>query len=150
MVQLKKINENVELPKMASELAGAYDVKASKIEKVSDDFYICYLGFALTPNEGQRVMISPRSGITKTKWIMQNSPGVGDEDYTGEYQIRFRCIPSGFDIENNKFIYEEFPYKIGERVGQIYLENVIPMEFEVVEELKETKRGSGGFNSTGK
>ena len=156
ILELKKLHENATIPERATELAGGWDVAAVKIEKVSDDFVICYLGFALAIPEGYKLTLVPRSSLTKTHWVLQNSPGLGDCDYRGEYQLRFRGIPIGY--EKNPFItigetaanltYEPFPFKIGDRIGQVYLEEVIPMEFKVVEELSETKRGEGGFGST--
>jgi dUTP pyrophosphatase len=42
-----------------------------------------------------------------------------------------------------------FPYNVGDRVGQIFFEPVIPISFEVVPELDQSDRGEGGFGSTG-
>ena len=41
------------------------------------------------------------------------------------------------------------PYKIGDRVGQMVFMNVPTVRIEIVDELSETSRGSGGFGSTG-
>jgi dUTP pyrophosphatase len=43
----------------------------------------------------------------------------------------------------------EFPYGVGDRVAQIYFEEVLPISFDVVPELEQTERGEGGFGSTG-
>ena len=69
--------------------------------------------------------------------------------------LRFKGIPTNIDtlvnIQNTQVLtYDDFPYNIGDRVGQMYLEKIIPIEFEEVNSLVETKRGSGGFGSTGK
>ena len=79
---------------------------------------------------------------------MQNSPGLGDPDYTGEYAFRFRAIPAltGY---NHFFTYPEIPFNVGDRIGQMYLEEIIPIEFEEVGDLPKTVRGDGGFGSTG-
>ena len=42
-----------------------------------------------------------------------------------------------------------FPYKVGERIAQMYIEKVNNFEFEEVNELDQTERGSGGFGSSG-
>lgn len=162
ILEFKKLHENATIPERATELAGGWDVKVVEIEKVSDDFVICHLGFALAIPEGYKLTLVPRSSLTKTHWVLQNSPGLGDCDYRGEFQLRFRGIPVSYTKwytdENGryvcgnveKFVYEPFPFKVGDRVGQVYLEEVIPIEFKVVEELSETKRGEGGFGSTNK
>ena len=150
-VKIKFLDNGGVLPEKASKLAGGWDVCASKIEQKEEDLVICYLGFALQFPEKYKVTLVPRSSITKTKWILQNSPGLGDPDYTGPYQYRFRALPNGISecFAGCRLTYPEFPFKIGERIGQIYLEEIIPTEFEIVEELDETDRGSGGFGSTG-
>lgn len=146
------------IPSKASDLAGGWDVSVTEIIKESEDFVICKLGFSLQPPTNYKVTLVPRSSLTKTYWILQNSPGLGDADYTGEYQFRFRAIPIGIEekpesnkLPHDKYIglaYPKFPYNIGDRIGQIYLEEVIPIEFIEVNELKSTSRGEGGYGST--
>lgn len=146
-VKIKKLHPNAVIPKRASELAGGWDVVATEIIQESDDFVICKLGFSLQPSPNCKITLVPRSSLTKTKWIVQNSPGLGDEDYRGEYQFRFRAIPE-INVLKHSFWYPEFPYKVGDRIGQLYIEEVIPIEWEEVEELSTTERGEGGFGST--
>jgi len=156
-VNIKKIHKNAVLPKQASEFAGGWDVVCTEIIKEREDFVIYKLGFALQPPINYKVTLVPRSSLTKTYWILQNSPGLGDPDYTGEYQLRFRCIPTYIDrfyldnIESyvSELAYEKIPYNVGDKVGQLYLEEIIPIEFEEVDELPLTQRGEGGFGSTG-
>lgn len=163
IVKFKKLHPNAVIPKQATELAGGWDVTCTEIVQESPDFVICKLGFALQPPVGYRVILVPRSSFTKTKWIMQNSPGTGDADYLGEYQYRFRALPVNYDrhiildydthtveASENILVYPSYPFRVGDRIGQIYLEKVIPIEFEEVEELSQTDRGTGGFGSTNK
>ena len=41
-------------------------------------------------------------------------------------------------------------YDIGDRIGQLIIMPIPSIEFEEVEELSDTNRGTGGFGSTGK
>ena len=150
IVKFKKLHPNAVIPKQATELAGGWDVTCTEIVQESPDFIICKLGFALQPPVGYRVILVPRSSFTKTKWVMQNAPGTGDADCLGEYQYRLRALPIKNNILGTAFEYPEVPFKVGDRIGQIYLEEVIPIEFEEVEELSQTERGTGGFGSTNK
>jgi len=160
-VKFQKRHPNATIPKRASELAGGWDVTVTELIKESNDFVICKLGFSLQPPPNYKITLVPRSSLTKTKWILQNSPGLGDPDYIGEYQYRFRALPDGYGFKwstneygqshhdgINQLLYPEFPYKVGDRIGQIYLEEIIPMEFKIVYELSETERGEGGYGST--
>ena len=156
-VKFKRLHKDAVIPKQSSDGAGGWDVVATEIIQESEDFVICKLGFALTPPPGYKVVLVPRSSLTKTKWVLQNSPGQGDEDFTGEYQYRFRAIPEDIEMKNGgpladdyfELKYPLFPYNVGDRIGQIFLEKVINFEFEEVEELSTTERGQGGWGSTG-
>ena len=175
-ILFKRIRENATIPTKATELSGGWDVTVSEIEKKADDFYICKLGWEAALPVGYKLTLVPRSSLTNTKWILQNSPGLGDSDYRGEYQFRFRAIPEILNIQDicsthsdessfrvcdfvtptypNKqdvyLTYPEFPFKVGDRIGQVYLEEVIPICWTEVDTLPTTIRGSGGFGSTGK
>ena len=63
---------------------------------------------------------------------------VCDADYRGEY-----IVPLHNDTDHAVSISE------GERIAQMVLMPLIPMEFEKVTELSDTVRGEGGFGSTG-
>ena len=164
LVKLKKLHKDAVIPKRMTALSGGWDVVATEVIQESPNFVVCKLGFALQPPPNYKITLVPRSSLTKTNWVVQNSPGLGDADFLGEYQYRFRCIPTevnlgikthfaGMSIEQDEEVlllsYEEFPFKVGDRIGQIYLEEVIPIEFEEVEELSDTERGTGGYGSTG-
>lgn len=152
-VKIQRRHELAQIPKQGSELAGGWDVVATEIIKESDEFVICKLGFSLQPPANYKVTLVPRSSLTSTKWIVQNSPGLGDPDYLGEYQYRFRCLPTGITTNAfgvSKLTYDEFPFEAGDRIGQIYLEEIIPIKWTEVKYFEETKRGEGGFGHTGK
>ena len=162
-VKIKKLHKDATIPKQATDLAGGWDVTTTEIERVGEDFVICKLGFALQIPKTHRLILVPRSSLTKTKWVLQNSPGLGDADYLQEYQYRFRALPEkirlhgkdmyqlyeGKNWEEFELKYPPFPYVEGDRIGQIYLEEVIPMEFEEVEEF-DFENNRGGYGSTGK
>lgn len=158
-VRVKILNPNAVLPKQGSQHAGGWDLVPTEIIQESPDLFICKYGFAMQPPFDYKITIVPRSSITKTNWFIQNSPCLGDPDYIGEYMTRFRCTPIGV-IENHfngkeeknetyKLLYSDFPFKVGERIAQMYVEEIIPIGFEIVDQLTETTRGDGGFGSTG-
>ena len=165
-IKYKELNKVLIEPKQAHESDGGFDVIATEIIEKDEDFVICKLGFACELPEGHKLTLVPRSSLTGTQWVLQNSPGLGDFNYRGEYQFRFRAIPNGIKEFGNfitRFIYKlrgldvpkyylsypEFPFKVGDRIGQVYLETVIPTTWTKVDELGDTVRGAGGFGSTG-
>jgi dUTP pyrophosphatase len=161
-IKIKLIADG-QIPVKATENSACYDVFARAIEKSKDDFVIVKVGFSLEMPIDYKCVLVPRSSLTGTHWILQNSPGQGDTDFRGEYQYRFRALPIDFVYTPpintygpsghsaiTKFIYPDFPYKVGERIGQIYFDIVNQVNFTTVNELSDTVRGTGGFGSTGK
>lgn len=156
-----KTSPDVKLPEKQSLKAAGHDLYAHKIEQVSDNLVIVKLGLKFQPMSNfTKIIFVPRSSFTKTNWIMQNSPSQGDPDFTGEYQLRFRAIPTGVNYKAaflNLFrrakrptlTYDPFPYKIGDRCAQMFIERIFKFNFNEVDSFQQTKRGSGGFGSTG-
>lgn len=145
-IKFKKLRENAIIPRRGDEFAGGWDVFASEIEQKAPNYVIVKLGFALEFPTDYKLMLVPRSSLTKTNWYLPNSPGLGDPSYRGEYQMRFRCVPI---IMNRSLTYDEFPFKIGDRVGQIFLSGITEIDFIQTDILSESTRGEGGFGSTG-
>lgn len=78
-----------------------------------------------------------------------------DQSFLGEFELRFRAIPTGVREDSDSswgyyLLYPEFPFKVGDRIAQMYLEEVIPIEWDETDEFEQTARGTGGFGSTGK
>ena len=142
-VQIQKLHPDAQLPKRGSELAGGWDVTVTEIIEKELGFVVCKLGFALQPPVDHKVTIVPRSSLTGTLWVIQNSPGLGDPAFNNG------VIGGGAFSRPASIQYPPFPYAIGERVAQMYIEEIIPIEFEEVETLSETERGEGGFGSSG-
>lgn len=80
----------------------------------------------------------PRSSISKTPLRMSNSVGIIDAGYRGNIMV------SVDNISEETYVIQE-----GQRLFQICSPTLESIQTEVVEELSETSRGSGGFGSTG-
>jgi len=156
MKLLIKKKENNKYPKMATDKAAAFDVFCTEVEKIAENKYICYTNLNMKPPTGYKICLIPRSSLSNTNWILGNHFGIGEEDYTNEYQFRFTGLPININLMNwfknkNMLVYEKFPFKEGDRIGQIFLSKVIPTEIEIVDKLPITKSNrKGGFGSTGK
>lgn len=81
----------------------------------------------------------PRSSISKTPLLLKNSIGIIDATYTGHLKV---CV---LNTSNEPFYVTE-----GQRLFQIIHPTMKPFNITIVENLRETQRGSGGFGSTGK
>lgn len=97
-------------------------------------------GLMMAIPQGFEVQIRPRSGLALKHGIaLVNAPGTIDADYRGEVGIIL--LNTGTDA---------FVINHGDRIAQMVVAPVIQAQFEVVETLEETERGTGGFGSTGR
>lgn len=137
-IKFRKLKEDVNMPVKGSEHAACFDVYANSLS-YSGQKIIVGLGFQTEIPKGYRGVIVPRSNLTKHYWVMNNSIGIIDSDYRGEWMCIFTPIGN----------YSQFPYSVGDRVAQIYFEKVEDVEFVDANELESSERGTGGFGSTG-
>ena len=143
-VKVWRENETVKLPTYAKPGDACMDVYVHSIENKEDGRVIYHTGLHFKLPEDYEMIIRPRSSITKTFAVMQNSPGTLDEGYTGELLIVHR------NLNDPKIAIPQ--YAIGDRCGQILVrrrEYIFWDEVHSQEELGETERGSGGFGSSG-
>lgn len=152
-------DESIPLPAYQTEGAACCDLHVKSIE-IKGHRMICHTGLHVALPEGYEMEIRPRSGLTKTKLIIANSPGTVDADYRGEILVIFESIdgtnlfPYYNNYINNGVISElHFPYGVGDRCAQLLIrryEEIIWQEVGSLSNLGETKRGHGGHGSTGK
>lgn len=84
-------------------------------------------------------VVLPRSSLGKKGFILANTAGVIDSDYRGEIILLGKMRGKGIlHIDE------------GERIAQLLVIPALHAEAQFVQELSDTKRGSGGFGSTGK
>ena len=96
-------------------------------------------GLSVSIPKNFEIQIRPRSGLAaKNKISVLNTPGTIDADYRGELKVIL------INLGDTAFIIEK-----GLRIAQMVLCPVIKATLKEVETLEETKRGSGGFGSTG-
>jgi dUTP pyrophosphatase len=142
-VKVVKTEENAILPKYQTSGAAGFDFHSLNSVNIPAGSTIkLRTGIAMQIPEGYELQIRPRSGVSaKTKIRIANAPGTIDSDYTGEIMIIID------NISQNQA--DSFRINQGDRIAQGVLKQVERAEFEVVGELDDTDRGSGGFGSTG-
>ncbi len=97
-------------------------------------------GLAIALPPGTEAQIRPRSGLALRRGIsIINTPCTIDSDYRGEIQIPLINL----DTESQEIEH-------GERVAQLLVALVHPIEWAEAESLPPTERGTGGFGSTGR
>lgn len=144
-VKIKKLNESAVIPKYSKAGDAGMDLVATSKETDKYGNIVYGTGLAFEIPKGYVGLLFPRSSISKYDMNLTNSTGVLDSGYRGEVFFKFKC-PSRF----TNFDDTCFTYNVGDRIGQIIILPYPQIEFEEVEELSETDRGTGGFGSTGK
>lgn len=142
--EIKIVNKSQnKLPEYSTIHSAGMDVRAY----LTEDVKIKPLGRALIPTGlfielpvGFEAQIRPRSGLAINNGIsVLNTPGTIDADYRGEIKIIL------INLSN-----EEFVIKNGDRICQMIISKHEHISWKLVENLKETERGTGGFGHTGK
>ena len=142
-IRIKKLNENAIIPTRGSEYSAGIDLYActsSPIVILPHQTVKVGTGLAMELPEGYFGAIYARSGLaTKQGLRPANAVGVNDADFRGEFFVAL--------------LYDSYePQMINpmERIAQLVVMPYLAVDFEEVDELSNTKRGDGGFGSTGK
>lgn len=142
-VKIKKLSENAVIPTYGSEYSAGADLYAcleSEVTIGAGETYLVKTGIAMEIPTGYAGLIYARSGLaTKRGLAPANKTGVVDSDYRGEIMVAL--------YNHSK---EEQSIAPGERVAQLVITPFLTADFIEEDELSDTKRGSGGFGSTGR
>lgn len=149
-VKIKKLNDKAVIPAYAHSTDAGMDLVATSKELDEYGNVVYGTGLAFEIPDGYVGLVFPRSSNCKKDLLLTNSVGVIDSGYRGEVTFKFRphteVALDGISISN---FGTQAQYKVGERVGQIIIMPYPHIEFEEVEELGESDRGTGGYGSTG-
>ncbi len=143
-VLIQYLNEKAKKPFYATEGAAGMDLSAAIEEPVTihrGELLRVPTGIAIALPEAEMVAyLYARSGLgIKHGICLSNGVGVIDSDYRGEICVGLINLgPADYTIQP------------GERIAQMVFAPVIRAELCEVESLEETKRGTGGFGSTGR
>ena len=140
---IKAINRSLHaLPEYATEHSAGLDLKANLTEPITLkplERQLISTGISLELPIGFEAQIRPRSGLAFKHGItVLNSPGTIDADYRGEVKVLL------VNLSNTDFVIND-----GERIAQMVVAKHERIEWYVVSELNDSKRGVGGFGSTG-
>ena len=147
-IKIKKLHPDAVIPTYAKPGDAGMDLTAISEESIDNNgiFYIEYgTGIAVEIPKGYVGLIFPRSSIYKTGLVLSNSVGVIDTGYRVEIKFKFY---DSLQMYDNPYRMYDNPYRIGARIGQLIIIPYPQIEFEEVQELETSERGTGGFGST--
>lgn len=142
-INIKKLNKNATMPTKGSEYAAGYDLYAcmdnESVTINPHETVKIGTGLAIQPPKNTFGAVFARSGIACKQGLRPaNCVGVCDYDYTGEYIVALHNDSNKPRVVNN-----------GDRIAQLVFIPYVAVEFNEVNELEKTERGSNGFGSTG-
>ena len=143
VIKIKTLNNDIIPPSYETLDSAGLDLRAylpdGEIVIMPKERVLIGTGLFFEIPQGFEVQIRPRSGLAYKNGItVLNSPGTIDADYRGE--IKILLINHGdksFQIENQM------------RIAQMVVSKYERVQLEMIKELSDSSRGSGGFGSTG-
>lgn len=136
-------NSKHNLPAYETAFSAGMDLRANLSEPVilkPLERALIPTGLYIELSEGYEAQIRPRSGMSFKHGItVLNTPGTIDSDYRGEIKVIV------VNLSNDEYVIND-----GERIAQMVIAKYEKAEWNLVEKLNDTARGSGGFGHTGK
>jgi len=133
---------NISLPRYMTPHAAGMDICAAiEANLVLEKGAIALIptGFAIALPQGFESQIRPRSGLAVKHGIgIINSPGTIDADYRGEIKIALINLGE-----------KDYTIRRGDRIAQMVVKKVYQARLEIVKQIDETDRNTGGFGHTG-
>ena len=141
-ILIKRLSKNVTLPRYETEDSSGLDLAANIDEQIKilpGKSEIIPTGLAVAIPKNFEIQIRPRSGLAaKNNISVLNTPGTIDSDFRGELKVIL------INLGNKSFLIENRA-----RIAQMVLCPIVKAKLKEVKILEDTKRGSGGFGSTG-
>lgn len=138
-LKFTKISDEAVTPTKANFSDVGYDLTATGVhKKINAKTILCKTGIKLDIPLSYYVDITPRSSIIRSGYMLANSTGIIDCSYKGELFVALiKVDDSAPDIE--------FPY----RCCQLIMRKQVYPDLEEVSDVDVSKRGEGGFGSSG-
>ena len=142
MLKIKVVNTgHQQLPAYATPQSAGMDLRANIDESVVLEPFerrLIPTGLHIALPVGFEAQIRPRSGLALKHGVtVLNSPGTVDADYRGEVMVLLINLSQ-----------QEFVINDGERIAQMVIASHEQGIMELVDELDETERGTGGYGHT--
>lgn len=141
-LRVRRLDPRATIPAYHSHLAAGLDLAACLPDALTIEpgaIVLIPTGLAIAIEPGFEGQIRPRSGLACRHGVtLPNAPGTIDADYRGEVRVAL------INLGNKPFTIEH-----AMRIAQLVIAPVAHARVQEVEQLDATRRGTGGFGSTG-
>ena len=147
-VKVKKLDPNAVIPVKAHVSDAGFDLVATSLRwDEHEQFFEYGTGIAMDIPEGHVGLLFPRSSVSKKDLTLANSVGVVDAKFLGEIKLRFKHAVKEHEGQVTTSYFDG--YMVGDRIGQLIIMPIPEVSFVETEKLGDSKRGEGGFGSSG-
>jgi dUTP pyrophosphatase len=141
-IRIRRLDADVKLPERRHAGDAGYDLFARTDARLTPGGgrALVPTGVAVAIPEGYAGFVQPRSGLALRHGVTcLNTPGLIDAGYRDEISVLLVNLDPGlaFDVQR------------GDRIAQLVIQRVHEVEWDEVESLDDTARGTGGWGSTG-
>ncbi len=140
-IKIKRLDKSIPLPEYQhyGEDAGLDLIAAEDKVLKPSEYKLIKTGIKIAIPKGYAGFVYPRSGLAiKNGITVLNADGVIDSGYRGEVGVIL--------INHGK---ETFKVEKGKRIAQLIIQKISLIEWQEVESLDNSNRGSGGFGHSG-
>lgn len=145
-VKIKLVEPFATMPTKAHDTDACFDLYAPTGDRKGDFFWVpahgsvmVDLGFATEIPEGYFAAVFARSGIASKKHLRPaNCTGIIDSAYRGTWKVALQN-----DSDQDQMV------TYGDRIAQFCILPVLETNLSLVDSLRNTDRGEGGFGSSG-
>lgn len=147
-LKVKHLDKDMPMPQYAQKGDAGFDLRSTEsVTVMPGRTELVGTGLAFEIPDGYFGLVAPRSGLgSRYGLTLANTPSVIDSGYRGEVKLALHKLAP---MDSDDALGVGYHVERGERVAQMLILPVAECEFEEVEELSETDRGSGGFGSSG-
>lgn len=144
VVQVQRLPHGQDMPAPSYATVGAagadlYAALGQDLVLVPGERFAVPTGLCLAIPPGFEGQVRPRSGLAlRLGLTVANAPGTIDSDYRGEVLVLLANLGD-----------QPVTIRRGDRIAQLVVAPVARVDFQSTEELPASRRGSGGFGSTG-
>ncbi|MDQ1490887.1 MAG: dUTP pyrophosphatase [Actinomycetota bacterium] len=142
-IEIRRLDPSLGLPAAQHEGDAGYDLRAREavVRPAGGGRAAVPTGVAVAIPPGWAGLVLPRSGLALRHGVTcLNAPGLIDSGYRDEVRV----------VLVNHDPSEAFKVEVGDRIAQLVIQRVEPVQWVPVDDLGESSRGTGGFGSTGR
>lgn len=140
MIRFKKLQEDAVKPTRGTEQSAGIDLYTTGITAITKKTVDYGTGIAVAIPQGYVGLLCVRSSLGANGHSLANNVGIIDADYRGEIIIK---------LDRDKHEHALLQIKQYDRIAQLVVVPYLDDKISIVKDLDRTKRGKGGFGSTG-